>query len=86
MRKDCKHFSRIGDVCWACDHKDEQEQRSDRITFLETENKRLRDWIKRLDDWQGQQSCYGSVYTIEDDEFGTMQSIIHEALSGEGSE
>lgn len=37
--------------------------------------------LKKLDGWQGRQSCNASVYEISDDEFGFMQFFIQEAIA-----
>jgi len=54
------------------------------LTFDVKDSPKLIDIMKKaiikIDEWQGKQSCYGSVYTIDDDTFGELQSIVHEAL------
>lgn len=37
--------------------------------------------LEKLDSWQGKQGCDASVFHIDDEEFGKMQSLIHEALA-----
>jgi hypothetical protein len=53
----------------------------DKIIPLRAENKRMGEALEKLDEWQGQIGCNASVYEIDDYTFGTMQMIIHEALS-----
>jgi hypothetical protein len=53
-----------------------------RIERLEAENVRLKDTFKKLDTWQGKQSCHASLYLITDDDFGELQFLIHDAPKG----
>lgn len=61
----------------------------DRILIAEMRNalsllleiiEKQREALEKLDKWQGERYCYGSIFTIDDDTFGQMQSLIHGAM------
>jgi hypothetical protein len=51
------------------------------LTSLEDELSQMNAALKKMDEWQGKQTCYGSIYNIEDDEFGKLQFFIHDTMA-----
>lgn len=48
---------------------------------LRAEAEKLAEALEKLDTWQGNRPCDGSVYSITDDDFENLQSTIHAALA-----